>query len=66
MKSKRYEREPTILCRLYMCALSGDGEKILEIAYMNDYWGKDIVQSNGTIKHMTVTLIDEVMKSNNF
>ena len=57
--------EPTYFVDYIWDASAVDGEKILEIANMNDYWGKDIDRAMVLIKNITVNSDTfKVMKSN--
>ena len=57
--------EPTYFVDYIWDASVVDGEKILEIANMNDYWGKDIDRAMVLIKNITVNSDTfKVMKSN--
>lgn len=57
--------EPTYFVDYIWDASAVDGEKILEIANMNDYWGKDIDRTMVLIKNITVNSDTfKVMKSN--
>ena len=57
--------EPTYFVDYIWDAAAIDGEKVLEIASMNDYWGKDIDRAYVFIKNIKVTNeMFKVMKSN--
>lgn len=62
---KDMSEEPTYFVDYIWDANSVDGQKILDIANMNDFWGKDIDRSYVYIKNIKISADNfKVMKSN--